>query len=338
MPGFGPLRIYLSFIVLFWHGFTVCDGLVDGIGSSAFQNQIINPLGRMVLPMFFGLSGFLVAGSAVRLGSLRVFLTFRILRLLPALLVEVTLSVLMLGMLFTSKSLGTYFSDPLTYRYFGNMVGQLSFFLPGVFRHHPIPMVNLNLWTLVPEFYCYIIITIIFALGLFNKRKWLLLGLLQAFVIFYLIQDQEAWVFVPVNNPWLIVCCMMGCLAFVFAEYIPIHPVLFWVSAALAYGFFYSTATVLPALLCTVYCAIYLGMVKLPLVPLLERGDYSYGVYLYGFPITQAVWEWFPSFRHGLLIFGLSAPVTLLFAALSWHHVEKPALTLKRYFLPKKAP
>ena len=59
----------------------------------------------------------------------------------------------------------------------------------------------------------------------------------------------------------------------------------------------------------------------------LHRHDYSYGTYLYGFPVQQT-----------LILAGLSSPwplfacalvCTLALAAISWHLVEQPALKQK---------
>jgi len=56
-------------------------------------------------------------------------------------------------------------------------------------------------------------------------------------------------------------------------------------------------------------------------------GDYSYGVYIYAFPVQQlAVTAGF----DGPLPNGLATILVVLpLAALSWHLVEKPALNLK---------
>ena len=58
-------------------------------------------------------------------------------------------------------------------------------------------------------------------------------------------------------------------------------------------------------------------------------GDYSYGLYIYAWPIQQALifaWPGLPVGAHILL----SATATLLVAAASWHAVEKPAMALNR--------
>jgi len=331
-PGFYSLRIFLSFSILFWHGFTVSNGMENDL----FQNNAIGALGRLVLPMFFCLSGFLIAGSAARLRSLKVFMLFRFLRIIPALLVEVTLSAFVLGPLFTTHTLKDYLTDFRTWAYFGNVVGNISYMLPGVFRLHPIPMVNLNLWTMVPELYCYLMMTVLFLLGIMHNRKWFLLSVLQGSILFFVLYPNPAWDHCPLNQYILMICFWVGCLSFLYAEYIPINKYLFWVSLIIAYVCFNFEPLAIPGILATAYCTVYLGLSKLPTISFLERGDYSYGIYLYGFPITQTIWHLVPDFRTGFVLFGLSAPLTFCFAALSWHYIEKPALSLKRYFLPKK--
>jgi len=84
------------------------------------------------------------------------------------------------------------------------------------------------------------------------------------------------------------------------------------------------------------YCMVYLGMLPLPRIRLLQMGDYSYGVYLYGFPIQQTLAHYFPVFReYWPLLFCVAAPLTLSFAMLSWHFIEYPTLGLKRILAPK---
>lgn len=77
------------------------------------------------------------------------------------------------------------------------------------------------------------------------------------------------------------------------------------------------------------------GVLVLALAPALTRrsveppADLSYGVYLYGWPMQQALHALFPSLGAVALLWP-SLVVTLVVAALSWYLVEKPALGLKR--------
>jgi peptidoglycan/LPS O-acetylase OafA/YrhL len=68
---------------------------------------------------------------------------------------------------------------------------------------------------------------------------------------------------------------------------------------------------------------------------LLRNGDYSYGIYLFGFPIQQTLVYFLPSeYRHGMIILLFGLPLTVAFAMLSWNIVEKPTLKLRNRFKP----
>ncbi|WGS22327.1 hypothetical protein [Bradyrhizobium sp. ISRA463] len=93
------------------------------------------------------------------------------------------------------------------------------------------------------------------------------------------------------------------------------------------------TQPVLNALVCPalVYITAFLGVSKLPRLPLFSKGDYSYGIYLYGFPMQQVVKVWLP---HAQLIvqFAVALLLITMFAAFSWHWIEKPILKLRSRF------
>ncbi|MES2491772.1 MAG: hypothetical protein V4579_00660 [Pseudomonadota bacterium] len=62
-------------------------------------------------------------------------------------------------------------------------------------------------------------------------------------------------------------------------------------------------------------------------------GDYSYGIYLYGWPFTQATPFMFPQYAHDwVFLFVVSLGPILLFAAAFWHLVERPILQLRPKF------
>jgi peptidoglycan/LPS O-acetylase OafA/YrhL len=133
----------------------------------------------LVLPMFFALSGFLVAGSLERSKTLIMFLGLRILRIVPALSVEVLLSAFIPGPLLTTYPLTAYFSDTRFFAYFLNILGDIHYTLPGLFLSNPRPeTVNLQLWTVPFELGCYIVLVFISLVGVFKRRSWFLLAVI----------------------------------------------------------------------------------------------------------------------------------------------------------------
>ncbi|MEZ0267178.1 MAG: acyltransferase family protein, partial [Phycisphaerae bacterium] len=54
-------------------------------------------------------------------------------------------------------------------------------------------------------------------------------------------------------------------------------------------------------------------------------GDYSYGVFLYSFPIQQACVAWLGCAGRPWLLFAVAVPLSLAAAALSWRCIERPA-------------
>ncbi|CAH1189495.1 hypothetical protein NTGBS_1030029 [Candidatus Nitrotoga sp. BS] len=59
--------------------------------------------------------------------------------------------------------------------------------------------------------------------------------------------------------------------------------------------------------------------------------DYSYGVYIYAFPIQQTIVTLAPGISP-VSLFLFSFPIVALFAIASWHFIEKPCLGLKGLF------
>jgi peptidoglycan/LPS O-acetylase OafA/YrhL len=59
------------------------------------------------------------------------------------------------------------------------------------------------------------------------------------------------------------------------------------------------------------------------------KNDYSYGIYLYGF-LVQQVLSYFGWFRAGYVLYTIAAIIlSALLAVVSWHLIERPALSLK---------
>jgi len=333
-PGFDALRLGLSVWVFTLHSMYIGRGVDPAIQFAA------NPLHRIllspVLPMFFLVSGYLVAGSAIRTRAFSTFLLFRVFRIVPALAVEVALSALLLGPWLTEKRLSDYFLDSLVYKYFLNIVGYAHFFLPGLFEKNPITVVNANLWTLKPEFYCYAFMSLMMLSGLIYKK--MLTSIVALAVIFvtiiYAIFSHNMYNFLGLVN-WkiLLVTFVLGAAAYHWNDWIVISTRnAICALVFVVVGFLYTPVTII-GLLALVYIVVYIGAKRIYLPYFLRNGDYSYGIYLFGFPIQQTLIYFLPTeYRNGLIILTLGLPLTLIFAMISWRFVERPALRLKSKF------
>src|SRR6266536_1295186 len=167
--GFDYMRLVLATGVIAQHTVNVSYG--QAAAEALFHTPVRAVFG-LIVPMFFALSGFLVAGSLERNRTLVSFLGLRGLRLLPALTFEVTLSALLLGFAFTDFTAFDYFTDLEFRNYFWNIVGHIHYHLPGVFLHNPDPrIVNGQLWTIPAELKCYIALAGLSFLGIIGRRS-----------------------------------------------------------------------------------------------------------------------------------------------------------------------
>ena len=79
------------------------------------------------------------------------------------------------------------------------------------------------------------------------------------------------------------------------------------------------------------YLVLYVALSPAVRLPNLARnGDLSYGIYIYAWPVQQAVTHLFGASVTWYGNAAISLPVVLGLAWLSWWLVEKPALVLKR--------
>ena len=129
----------------------------------------------------------------------------------------------------------------------------------------------------------------------------------------------------------LILCFLAGVLVYSARDLIPYSGKM--AAAGLVLGLaFLSVPTLyvfcaIPIAYATVWC----GLQNIPKLPLVFTGDYSYGIYLYAFPIQQAVAMTFPKVGY-FGAFALALVATSFCAAFSWHAIERPALKLRRLF------
>jgi peptidoglycan/LPS O-acetylase OafA/YrhL len=330
-PLFDVVRLLAALMVIFSHAFTTT-------GTHEPHPIRFGTLGvtwgHIGVAIFFVTSGFLVTESWWRRPGAGGFLRKRVLRIWPAFLVVIAVSVFVVGPIATDHSLHAYFASPQTWRYLlrNAVMSPIVFVLPGVFRHQPLSGVNGSLWTLPFEVLAYVAL-----LGLAVSRllrRWVLAVLLVAGLVLY--QEsvaRRAWpLAVHVNGLWLYdfvrleVWFVAGALLALLKDRVVGRHALAAVAvvvAALGIGM-HQAVVAIPALAGLV---IYVGTLPCRPAEALHRlGDPSYGMYLSGFVIQQLlVWAgwthlnpWF-SFAEG-------AVLATLFGFASWHLVEKRAM------------
>jgi len=325
--GFDYLRIILSVSVLLWH----C--IPATYGAAAEEPIWLGPwrfVPAVILPMFFALSGFLVAGSLER-NPLHRFVLLRVLRIVPALAVEIILSAFLLGLVFTTLPKLAYLTHPEFLRYFLNIVGWIHYTLPGVFL---LPdgepaVINGQLWTIPFEFECYAALAVLALLGLTRRLGLLALAVLVMAVVLTILALTVWPVAADGNVPgrMLVLSFLAGVLFFLARRHIPYSATLGWLSVVLTIALFEVPALTYAASIPLAYATLWLGLMTPPRIPF---GDLSYGVYLFHFPIQTLyihVIDPTPTLA-GVLAFSL--PVTAVFAWLSWTLVEKPTLDHKK--------
>ena len=330
--GFDYMRLLLATSVLLWHSYVVRHGQMAG---ALYQGSGVGAVLRLILPMFFALSGFLVTASLERTRSLVVFLSFRALRIVPAPAVEVTLAALIVGPLVTDRTLPGYFGDPSFGSYFLNIAGVIHYVLPGVFTHNPWPqVVNGSLWTVPYELECYVVLAVASTLTL--MRRPLLMAVLTVlisvtFFAFFRKTTLLDLAVDPVPGRMLVICFVTGAALQAARSIVPYSTLLAAACAAVAVILLAVPDTQFLAAVPTSYLTVWLGLRDPPRAAILRSGDYSYGIYLYGFVIQQLVMDLIGErIGSALALFAIALPTSAAIAVLSWHVVERPALRLKR--------
>lgn len=319
--GFDYLRIVLSLAVLLWH----CIGIWDfGLAARIFVGPY-RCLPVVILPAFFALSGFLVAGSLGRT-TLYQFATLRILRIVPALAFETVLSALVLGLAFTSLPLTEYLTSQAFYAYFLNIVGDIHYTLPGVFGGVAL---NAQLWTIPSEFECYFLLILAAGAGLVDRRAvfftLIILGCAALTVYAMLMMPIDPSK--PLPGRILVFSFLMGVALYLYRDRVP-HTYGLLAMAIVASGVMLSFAPLsYLASIPVAYMTVWIGLTRPPKIPF---GDLSYGVFLFHFPVARTLWELFSHWMSWWSLAICTMLATGIFAAVSWRYIEKPIIGNKK--------
>jgi peptidoglycan/LPS O-acetylase OafA/YrhL len=321
-------RFVAASLVIFTHSFGV-----TGHGNAEPMRALFGvSAGTWAVHVFFVMSGFLVAKSYDTRGSLLAFMYGRFMRIYPGMWACVVVCAFLIGPIFTSFTTAQYLSDVLTIKFvlanctllpWGVVVD-----LPGVFDQHRLTAVNLSLWTLPYELWMYI------ALGLLGVTRLLhrpivAPALLATTALLYFGFFWSGTETAVANYTRLGFYFASGAFLYLWRERILLSGRVASIALAavlLTLAVPYQEVRGMALEMATPYLVTYFALVPGGKLRLFNRmGDYSYGVYVYGFPMQQIVLALLGT--RSPWVNGLFAMIgVLLFAVPSWHFIEKPAL------------
>jgi peptidoglycan/LPS O-acetylase OafA/YrhL len=306
------------------------------------------------VPIFFVISGFLIAMSYERNQNLRVYFENRFLRLYPALWVCFFVSIIIL-----------WFFGFLNYRFimapefFPWILTQLTFFQffnPDQLRGFGIGSVNCSLWTIPVEVQFYAFVPILFFI-MKKFRLWisselcLLFLLISSFLLYYYFNinyaDSEL---IIIKLVWesLLPHLFMFLLGWFFYRHFNkfkrfiMGKALYWISLYIAYETFFYFGLEYSVYKNPLFLIIARFILAISVISfafsfkglsrrILRGNDISYGVYIYHAVILNIMLEL--GMGNTLADWGYLFVLSSMAAFLSWKLIEAPSLRLKKVSL-----
>jgi len=336
---FGFLRFFLAALVIFSHGLPI-GGFPD-YDPFILLSHHATTLGSFAVAGFFALSGFLITRSYCTSNNIVHFLWHRFLRIFPGFWMCLIITAFVFAPLMQWMEQGSTYGlfeshdSPLRYVYANFFLFINQWTIAGLPTKTSLAGLNGSLWTLIHEFICYLGVGIFGVLGLLGKRWSVIVALLGLWMLQVLRIHVPSLVPMIAGHPFfeefirLSITFFCGATFYLFREKIAISGVLALIAAgvyvigsAIGYTLEIESVTI-------TYMMFWLAF-NLPFQAFDKRGDYSYGLYIYAFPVQQML-AVLGAQKFGYVPFVMLGVVgTLLFAIPSYKFVEKPMLDLKR--------
>ncbi|WP_332450422.1 acyltransferase family protein [Methanoculleus sp.] len=317
---FDFLRFAAAVVIVVTHAYALRLGYVD-VG---LDDPVIL-IGEIALAALLVTSGYLIAASWESTASPLRFAWKRFLRVVPALVVVILITLFIIGPLMTTLPLTGYFAALFS----PAGVATAPFFedgsVIGLFQENPWTYVNGSLWTIPVEVFMYGVVAALGIAGLL--RRW---GAIPALAVVNIL----AWMY-WFDDPRMAkvrftLYFLIGAYLYIHRERIAYRPV---VAGALLLMLVLSALTPYSAVAGVIaipYLTIYAAHIPVPFLNAFGRpGDFSYGIYIYHYPVQQVLIQVTANALLLPALCVLSFSVTFVLAFLSWHLVEKRALAAK---------
>jgi peptidoglycan/LPS O-acetylase OafA/YrhL len=325
-PGFNLIRLAAAFAVLISHSF-VLTGHPEWEPLGWFSGGQTD-MGGTAVYLFFLISGFLVTRSLQRARSMADYARKRAARIMPGLVAVVLVLAFVIGPALTRLSVPEYLAADGFLSFFATIILAGDASLPGIDGS-----IDGSLWTLRHEALCYVGLAAAGAAGLLAPRRMLLVaaGLLMA--AGWWAKGRHLVVLQPFDIDLGYLLRFLGYFVsgvafYVFRDRVRLDARAGIVAFVLAVFFLRFGCYHLFFPLLGGYLVLLLGMQTGAVARLVQTRDYSYGVYLYAWPVQLAVIQVLGNAASWWTATLACMAATLALGMLSWHLVERPALRL----------
>ncbi|MBQ5947636.1 acyltransferase [Massilia sp. ST3] len=345
--GFNLVRLVCALLVVVYHAWQLNHVQPNARDPLTELMRPVTDLGSLAVGVFFLVSGMFVGQSWLRDPHLGRFALRRVARIVPGLFVCLLVTtVLAVGLFSAAGWAGLADGAPWRFIFGGTVLHGLVLHIPpeelkiaGVLGGQ---FLNGPLWTLYWEGRMYVMVALIGAAAILPMRQWLggaALFLLLAANVFPSVMAGYVWE-VRLWSLFLTGVALQALLpqarfGAAQAACAAILMAISWNGTAMLNP---SGLTWFGAALLAVTLALWAGSARPRRLGHFQRHDYSYGIYIYHWPVLLMLGEWMSDAGPvALCLAGMA--VVLPLAALSWHLVEAPALrALRRRLRPPVRP
>jgi peptidoglycan/LPS O-acetylase OafA/YrhL len=337
----------MALLVVWSHSFALYLGSEDREPLSILMNGAYNS-GNLGVFVFFVISGFLICHSFLNCKNMLQFLGRRVRRIYPGYMAATMIGAFIVVPLFSSRAL-----TDLSTLEISKVVG-LNLLLQNYFPPSDVfggKAINGSLWSIPYEFWCYIGVAALGAVHLLSRRAVCLAIIVLTMVV-------RVWLDLTGRKPgggivgliigwpylWFSVlpCFMFGVTIYLYRDVIrrsrlflitglvslvltanlPIEPLYRKVLTDLLFP---------PVISYVIFHAAFSNSLKLH--DAAHWGDFSYGTYLYAFPIQQMLFVSFGATIIFPVYVAASMALSLIAGAISWYLVERWFLQSRRKYL-----
>jgi peptidoglycan/LPS O-acetylase OafA/YrhL len=335
------LRLVFAAMVLFDHSFPL-GGFNGGRDPMWGWTGGQESFGGIAVLGFFVISGFLVTRSFDDSPTPVSYIWKRVLRIFPGFWVCLLVTVVVFGPLAFVYEHGTlhqyvvgYSDNPLRYVKNNAFLSMNQYGIDGLLGSNPWPHAfDGSLWTLIYEFKCYLGVMVLGMIGVF--RKWRESVIVLCLILWGIQLKQftdpnflKGWFLIGDSNMVrLAFVFSIGMIFYLFRDKIIISDLVAAVSVVVLLvsvreALFYGVGIIAFSYVC-IWAAV-----RLPFHQIDRYGDFSYGLYIYAFPVEQ-LFALYHVNSWGLAPYVLlSLAGAMVLAVASWFAVERPFLRLK---------